>query len=196
MEDADQDSPLYRIVDRSTVALAGHSFGGVVGLFASAVDACVDAPPFLLPVFCDGQYERPAALRATGFYGTSLFSPFPPFNLTNLNTQGVAVALIHGTNDGVETLDEAEQTYQTLEKPSALITIGGTNHYGICDENNSPGAIPDLTPPTLDQEKATARVAKWTGLWLRAQLKDDLDSQFRLYTLGGSLDEVVTVETD
>jgi hypothetical protein len=44
--------------------------------------------------------------------------------------------------------------------------------------------------------QATARVARWTGLWLRAQLKKDPIAKFWLSTLGGSLDEVVTVETD
>lgn len=195
IEDADQDSPLYRIVDTSTLALAGHSFGGVVGLFASAaVDVCVGSfvPPFLLP-FCDGQYTRPAALRATAFYGTSLVQNGTL--LLDLNTTGVATALVQGTLDGRSSLANAELTYPTLEGQRALIEIEGTNHYGICNENNPPGAIPDLNPPTLDQSDAIARMARWTGLWLQAQLRNDPIAKVWLYLRSGSLDGIVTART-
>jgi hypothetical protein len=74
--------------------------------------------------------------------------------------------------------------------------IEGANHYGICDENNPPGAIPDPTPPTLEQEEAVARVARWTGFWLRARLRNDPIAKVWLYIFGGSLDGVVTVRTD
>jgi dienelactone hydrolase len=172
-EDTTPTSPLYRIVDTNTLALAGHSFGGVVGLFASAaVDVCLGpfVPPFLLP-FCEGPYTRPAALRATAFYGTSLVQN--GVLLLDLNTTGVATALVQGSLDGRSPLASAELTYPTLEHPRALIVIEGANHYGICDENNPPGAIPDPTPPTLEQKKAVKRVAKWTALWLQAQLLGD-----------------------
>lgn len=179
IEDADQDSPLYRIVDTSTLALAGHSFGGVVGLFASAaVDVCVGpfVPPFLLP-FCDGQYTRPAALRATAFYGTSLVQNGAL--LLNLDTTGVATALVQGSLDGRSPLANAELTYPTLEQPRALIEIEGANHYGICDENNPPGAQPDPVDPTL-KAVAVQRVGKWTALWLRAQLLGDPKAEKQL----------------
>ena len=139
-EDADPQSPLYRIVDTTTLGLAGHSFGGVVGLFASAVDACVGPP---IPPFCDDQYQRPRALRAAAFYGTNLVQN--GFSL-NFNTTGVATALLQGTLDGRSLPRDAALTYPTLEQPRALITIDGANHYGISDENNPPGAIPDPNP--------------------------------------------------
>lgn len=196
IEDANPQSPLYRVVDTNTLGLAGHSFGGVVGLFASAAeDVCLApvVPPFLQP-FCDGQYARPAALRATAFYGTSLVQNGAL--VWDINTTGVATALLQGTRDGLSPLTDAELTYPTLESPRALITIEGANHYGICDVNNPRGAIPDPSPPTIEQEEAVARVARWTGLWLRAQLQNDPTAKFWIYTLGGSLDEVVQVQTD
>jgi hypothetical protein len=93
MEDADQDSPLYRIVDTSTLALVRHSFGGVIGLFALAPEVCLGSvvPPFLLPC-CEGQYQRPAAFRATAFYGTSLVQSGSL--LLDLDTTGVATTLL------------------------------------------------------------------------------------------------------
>jgi hypothetical protein len=192
-EDNNPGSPLYRIVDTDTLALAGHSFGGVVGLFASAaVDVCVGpfVPPFLLP-FCDGQYTRPAALRATAFYGTSLVQN--GVLLLDLNTTGVATALVQGSLDGRSPLANAELTYPTLEHPRALIEIEGANHYGICDKNNPPGAQPDPSDPTLEQKKAVRLVGKWTALWLRAQLLGDPQAEEQFDEVK---DDEVRVRTD
>lgn len=196
-EDADPSSPLYRIVDTATLALAGHSFGGVVGLFASAaVDVCAGPfiPPFL-QVFCEVPYTRPSALRATAFYGASLV-----FNgalaVPDLDTTGVATALVQGTRDGISPPQNAALTYPLLEQPRALITVSGANHYGITDVNNPPGAQVDFMSSTLKQADATAYVARWTGLWFRAQLRRDPFARFFIYTLHGSLDRVVRVRTD
>jgi dienelactone hydrolase len=185
-EDGDPDSPLYRIVDTGSLGLVGHSFGGAVGLFASAG---VCAPPI-----CDGPYTRPAALRAGAFYGTNLATG-TTLDI-DLDTKGVATALVQGTRDSIAPPGEAEVTYPSLEQPRALITVAGANHYGITDENNPPGAVPDPQAPTLAQDRATAAVARWSGLWLRAQLDRDPLARWLIYREGGSADGVVTVRTD
>lgn len=172
-EDANPDSPLYQIVDTGSLGLVGHSFGGVVGLFASAAhDVCLGpfVPPFLAP-FCDGQYTRPAALRAAVFYGANLVRNGAV--LLDLNTTGVAIALMQGTADGLALPTDAELTYLTLEQPRALIMLNGANHYGICDETNPLGAQPDPSEPELKQKEAVGEVGKWISLWLQAQLMDD-----------------------
>jgi hypothetical protein len=48
----------------------------------------------------------------------------------------------------------------------------------------------------LDQDLATAYVARWTGLWLRMQLKDDPLARQWIDRIGGSFDGVVQVFTD
>jgi len=207
-EDANPASALYKIVDTNTVGLVGHSFGGVVGLFASqppASDLCAFAPPFLaefLTLLCQGPYTRPTELKAAVFYGTNVVipnspPPFPPFDLINLNTSGIDVALVQGTKDGLASPDKAQRTYDSsLEDPRGLITIKGANHYGICDENNPAGAIPDLTPgPTLAQNESLARVIWWTGWWLRAHLLNDFVGHFLICQASGSFDPVVNIST-
>jgi alpha/beta superfamily hydrolase len=67
----------------------------------------------------------------------------------DLNTSGVAVALMQGTRDGVESLANVLRTYPTLETPRRLITIEGANHYGITNGNNPFDAQPDFSPSTL-----------------------------------------------
>jgi hypothetical protein len=39
-------------------------------------------------------------------------------------------------------------------------------------------------------------VARWSGLWLRAQLVDDPIARALIYRVGGSPDGVVSVRTD
>lgn len=156
IEDADPGSPLYGIIDTERMGLVGHSYGGMIGLYASA-DQCL--PPFCLPRF----YERPAALRAAAFYGTHLTEGD---SVTDLATSTVAVALLAGTRDGVATPDEIDLTFPILERPHALISIEGANHYGLCNQNNPLGANPDLLSPTLDQELGILRIAQWMAHWL------------------------------
>ncbi len=215
-EDNNLSSPLYT-ADTNTVGLVGHSFGGAAGLYASALDGCAAVP---VPPFCEGPYAHPAGLKAAVFYGTNLVVPInppppppaPQDFVINLNTSGVAVALMQGTLDGISLPEKADRTYPTLEDPRGLITIGGANHYGICnvncDVNNPcvppappaplfpPAPQPEFSQPTLSQNEAVARVARWTGLWLRAQLKNDPVAQWWIYQLEGSLDEVVEVCTE
>jgi len=188
-EDAARESPLYRIIDTDTMGLIGHSLGGGVGLYALAgicVPAICTDPSF--------HYTPPPALRAAVVYGTNLVAS--DGSVTDLNTAGVAVALIQGSLDGVALPEKAEPSYATLEQPRALIEIAGANHYGICDENNPPGARPDASVPTLTQAQANDYVNDWIGLWLRAQLRDDHRAQHWIERFGGSRDGVVTVVTD
>lgn len=210
IENATSTSPLHKIVATNRVGLVGHSFGGVVGLFASQPsdsDFCVLAPPFLAPFLtplCQGPYTRPIEFTAAVFYGTNLVIPGspnsppppPPFDLINLNTSGVAVALIQGTKDGIAPLQNAQRTYPTLEQARALITLNGANHYGICKDNNPIGATLDPNWPTLAQSEAIAVSAKWTALWLRAQLKSDALAKFKIYGLAASDDDEVAVQTN
>lgn len=185
-QDADPSSPLHRIVDTADLGLVGHSFGGAVGLFAVAG---VCAPPI-----CDGPYTRPPALRAAAFYGTNVATGTRLD--VDLDTTGIAVALVQGTLDGVAPPVEADTTYRSLEQPRALITVAGANHYGITDVDNPPGAAPDPVAPALPQTRATTEVARWSGLWLRAQIEHDPVARALIYHVRGSLDGVVTVRTD
>lgn len=184
--DADPRSPAHLIVDTDSMGLVGHSLGGFVGLHA--IGAVCN------PLICsapDGAYSPPPALRAGAIYGANLVD-FDS-SIIDLDTSGAAVALMQGTLDGIAPPAEAAATVPVLELPRALITLDGGGHYGICDSNAPVGATPDPLLPTLTQAQSNLYIARWLGLWLRAQLRDDPWAQFWVYQAGGSLDGIVNV---
>jgi hypothetical protein len=189
--DADPASPLHRIVDTAHMGLVGHSLGGAVGLYAIA-GVCV-------PGICSSDpaaYRPPAALKTAVVYGASLFDRRTGA-LVDVDTSGAAVALIQGRRDGIAAQEKARPSYDALEPPRALLAVEGANHYAICDRNNPPGAEPDPSEPTLPQIRGNQVLARWIGLWLRAQMLGDAAARAEL-AAGGAADggvvEVLAVE--
>jgi predicted dienelactone hydrolase len=163
-DNSDPNSELYQRIDLDTLGLVGHSLGGAVGLYAIA-ERCIG-------MICDQErgFQRPAALRAAAFYGTNLSGQ--DYN-EDLDTQGIAVALIQGSLDQVAIADEAAQTFTTLETPRALITIEGANHYSLCDDNAPAGARPDTATPQRSQLANVRLIAHWAAAWLQSHFITD-----------------------
>jgi hypothetical protein len=100
---------------------------------------------------------------------------------------------VQGSLDGVATPEEAIATFNLIQTPpKALITIKGSNHYGITNVNNPPSAIPDKSSPTLEQAQSIEAIAEWTGNFLRAHLYQDQDAYQRIYGNDGK-DPLVTI---
>jgi hypothetical protein len=167
------------------MAITGHSFGGAVGLFV--IGEICGPPLCILPA------PLPEEVRAAAFYGTNLVQP-PPVGLVDIDTGGLPVALLRGTEDGVSTPAETGDTFTVLDDGRALITVDGANHFGITDDPHPPGSQPDPNPSTIPQEAAQRRIARWTALWLRSQLRFDPVATFWLFRVGRSLDGSVTVD--
>jgi dienelactone hydrolase len=186
-ENANSSSPLNGIADTEKLGLLGHSFGGAVGLSAIA-NRCI------FP-FCEGSFQRPEELKAGAFFGT---------NLRNANNQyipidnsGIAVALVQGDRDGVALPFRAEATYNNIQTPpKALITVSRANHFGITNVNNPLGAQPDLSNPTLTQDVAIETIARWSGLFLRANMLGDRDAYNYVFNTGDESNPNVTVESE
>jgi len=184
-EDSNPDSPVVDIVDTSKLALLGHSFGGAVGL-AVVQDLCV-------PFICSGSFEQPEELVAGIFYGTNFRDPPEVGVVPPIDNGGIPLGLIAGSRDGVAEPSVTEETYNQIQNPpKVLITVEGANHYGITNEDN---LLRDPLRPTLDQAVATETIARWSALFLMAQVVDNQNAFDYVYNTGDALDENVSVVT-
>jgi hypothetical protein len=179
-EHEDPASPVHGVVDAGTLVLLGHSYGGVAGL---NVIRNVCQPPS-----CSGGFDRPVELAGGAFYGTNMATPIIG-TVPNIANGGLPVALIQGSLDTKARPDQAQATYDKIQDPpKALVRVLGSNHYGVCDVNNPPGADADGAAPTLDQAVGVETAARWTALFLRARVLADPDAATYLEALGDPAD--------
>ncbi len=177
-------SPIAGKLDLGLMALLGHSYGGVVGL--QAIQNQCQFP------FCVGGFQRPAALQGGAFFGTNLRPPIG--GIPDVANDGLAIGFVQGDVDGKASMADAQETYTKVEQPpKALVTVVGTNHYGICDTNNPPGADADSNAPSLGQDVAVETTARWSAMFLRAHVVGDADAVAYVHDTGDGLDDNVTV---
>lgn len=187
IENTKQTSPIVGVVDTQRLGLLGHSFGGAVGLSAIANQCLTEL--FL----CREPFTRPKELLAGVFFGANLR------NLTTnqfvpISNDGIAVALIQGEIDGVALPERAKSTFDNIQTPpKALITVRSANHFGITNVNNPAGANPDRNTPTLDQAVGIETIARWSALFLRANMLEDPAASDYIYSQGDALDPNVSV---
>ena len=167
-ENARSTSPLEGILDPNSLSLLGHSQGGAVGLSAIG-DRCI---PFLCN---ETEFTLPEEVVGGAFYGAFL-RDFPGEFLP-IDNGGLPLALVSGSRDGVSTPEEIQTSYELIQDPpNALITIEGANHYGITNEDN----FRDPLRPTLEQNIANEAIARWTSLFLRANVLGDSEAALLL----------------
>ena len=195
------ESPIDDAIDPDTLALLGHSFGGAAGLYALQGGSNTPNSPF-------GEFDRPEELAGGIFFGTDLRpslgsgQPSPPVPLIDNND--LPTGLILGSNDGISDPAETRETYDQIEDPpKALITVEGTNHFGITNKNDplnpptTPEEVPPITPETNPQEIpqpiAIDTIATWSALFLRATVLEDADAYEFVFETGDELDGSVSV---
>ncbi|MDJ0569716.1 MAG: hypothetical protein QNJ53_11790 [Pleurocapsa sp. MO_192.B19] len=188
-------SPIADAIDPDKLVLLGHSFGGAVGI--SALQGFCPFPncPF-------GEFDRPDELVGAAFFGTD-FQPSPAEggldSIAPIENADIPTALILGSNDGISAPAETEATFEQIQDPpKALISVEGTNHFGITNENDplnpptTPAEVPPITsepnPQTIPQEVAIDTIATWSSLFLRATVLDD-ETAFD-FVFGGTGDEL------
>lgn len=155
----DPRSPLFARADGERIALTGHSFGGVVGLYTVA-GLCM-AP------FCTPPLLRPA-IRAAAFFGSHLVRDG---KAESLSTQGVPVALLSALDDGRALPSQVRATSLSLSGPVFFVPLAGLNHYGITDANPPPGATLDPRPQSLEQARGVRWIARTVADFLRVSLR-------------------------
>jgi dienelactone hydrolase len=184
VENSNPTSPVRGIVNTQKLGLLGHSLGGSAGLSAIA-NLCV-------PIVCEGSFSRPKKVVAGAFFGANLRDEND--ELIPINNSRIPIALLQGTVDGRALPFRAQATYDNIkDPPKALISILGTNHFGITNTNNPLGAVPDPNNPTIEQNVAVETIARWSGLFLRASVLDDKGAFDYIYSTGYALDPKVTV---
>ncbi|MDJ0647972.1 MAG: hypothetical protein QNJ60_04635 [Xenococcaceae cyanobacterium MO_188.B19] len=183
-ENSNPDSPIVGTLDTDNLVLLGHSFGGAVGL--GAIDNSCTFP------LCEGEFQRPSQLKAGAFFGSSsLIGTGQFFPIRN---QGIPLALVRGSLDGLVTPGLTQVDYDSIQDPpKTLITVNGANHYGITNINNPFGARTDPNNPSLGQAEAIETIARWSALFLRAYALDDDGALNYVNRTGAILDENVTV---
>lgn len=198
------ESPVAEAIAPDKLALLGHSFGGAVGL--SAIQGSCPFPncPF-------GEFDRPDELVGAAFFGTD-FQPSPEEggsdSIAPIENADIPTALILGNNDGISAPAETEATYEQIQDPpKALVSVEGTNHFGITNENDplnpptSPSEVPPIitepNPQTIAQEVAIDTIATWSSLFLRATVLNDRTAfDFVFGGTGDELDSNVVVTTE
>ncbi|WP_407889975.1 alpha/beta hydrolase family protein [Scytonema sp. NUACC26] len=184
-ENANPETPVSGVVNTLELGLLGHSAGGYAGL-AGIANAC-------LPFFCESDYSRPQELKAGAFFGSFLRN-LSTQEFVPINNSRIPVALLHGTLDSINTIDNAKLTYEQIQEPPKLfVTIDGANHYGITNINDPSRSGFEKNVPTIAQDVAIETIARWSGLFLRASILGDKDALNYVYFTGDIQDENVTV---
>ncbi|MEG5172252.1 poly(ethylene terephthalate) hydrolase family protein [Microcoleus sp. B3-D7] len=182
-------SPIASVIDTQRLGLLGHSFGGAVGLSVIA-NKCL--PELYL---CQEPFTRPKELLAGAFFGANLRNPIAN-EFVPIANDGIAVALIQGDIDGVALPDRSQSTFDQIQTPpKALITVMGANHFAITDVNNPAGANPDRNSATLERAVGIETIARWSALFLRANMLKDRSAFDYIYSQGDALDPNVRVTT-
>ena len=161
-ENSNPDSPLFDILDPSKMVLLGHSYGGIVSMNAIQ-GTCV------FPTCIDDDFTRPEELLGGVFYGSALAQGNPEQTTPDLNNDGIPIALIAGTKDGVTPLSLVKETFEKIQtEPKFFLRINGANHYSITNTNNFSNPIaPDPNTPTLDQNIAVEIIARKSAIFVR-----------------------------
>ncbi|MEG4213805.1 alpha/beta hydrolase [Microcoleus sp. Pol14C6] len=189
IENTNPTSPIASVLDTQRLGLLGHSFGGAVGLSVIA-NKCL--PELYL---CREPFTRPKELLAGAFFGANLRNPIAN-EFVPIANDGIAVALIQGSIDGVALPDRSQSTFDQIQTPpKALITVMGANHFGITDVNNPAGANPDRNTATLERAVGIETIARWSALFLRANMLKDRSAFDYIYSQGDGLDPNVRVTT-
>ncbi|MEG4089626.1 poly(ethylene terephthalate) hydrolase family protein [Microcoleus sp. Pol12B4] len=189
IENTNPTSPIASVIDTQRLGLLGHSFGGAVGLSVIA-NKCL--PELYL---CQEPFTRPKELLAGAFFGANLRNPIAN-EFVPIANDGIAVALIQGEIDGVALPDRSQSTFDQIQTPpKALITVMGANHFGITDVNNPAGAMPDRNTATLERALGIETIARWSALFLRANMLKDRSAFDYIYSQGDALDPNVRVTT-
>jgi predicted dienelactone hydrolase len=164
-EGAKAGAPVKGAVDGTRLGLMGHSLGSVTGLDLIAQQCTRPA--------CPGAFTAPAGLKGGVFYGASLKGLLGGA-IPATDNRGLGVLLMQGSADGLNAPADAKATYDKLSgKPRGFVTLNGANHYAITNDSSPAGAQADRAG-TLAQAKALEIVARWSAMFLRATVADDV----------------------
>lgn len=176
----DKNSPLWNKVDTDKVVIMGHSFGSAVAM--NIAEGKCGAPG------CIGKLDTPKELKAAILFG--FHKNIPLINIEFENN--VPVLIIQG---GLDDYKASRKSFHNIKNgPKFHIKMYGTNHYGICNENNPEGAKKDKAQPEVDQETSVEAAATWSARFLEGFVNLDLNAQNYFTKKMSKADPLVSVE--
>jgi PEP-CTERM motif len=111
-----------------------------------------------------------------------------------ISNDGIAVALIQGESDGVALSERAQRTFDNIQTPpKTLIAVNNANHFSIANVDRPAGANPDRNAAALDRAVGIETIARWSALFLRANMLEDRVASDYIYSQGDALDPNVSV---
>lgn len=164
-ENAREGSPLAGRIDTGTVFVTGHSMGG-----GATLGIASDFDQFGLVV---DEWSRPPQLAAALVHGTHNIPPPRTGDPLPVDNR-VPLAFVHGTADGVVTLDQSRRTFDAVHGvlPRLFVEIEGANHFHLTDSSSPEGVNADKSAATADQDASVAAAARYSVLWFRANSGD------------------------
>ena len=162
-------TPLTALVDADTIALAGHSNGGITTFGAVANSCC----------------REPRADAAIVFSGVN--SPFADGTYDLSDTP--PILLVHGVDDQLIAYNQAVDVFNQLDPPKGLLTLDHSDHTGwLVPTDPAFDVVVHATLDFLDAELRGDRAAL-------ARLPDDQVPGVATMHWAGDESAVVTVET-
>ncbi|MDX1957886.1 MAG: hypothetical protein SFU98_04895 [Leptospiraceae bacterium] len=168
-QNTDTTSVLLGRLNPERIGIIGHSLGGVIGQFS--MNGICEVP------FCNGSVSRLSQEKVGIFYGSGLGESFNKSRYYVDSTgKGIPTAYIQGSRDSAYVPDTAEKNYANSISPKYLVTVEGTNHYGINDGDNPFGANQESNRNTIEQTLGIERISLISIEFLNAYTKLDANS--------------------
>lgn len=172
---ADPYSPIHGRFD-GQVAVAGHSWGGVVAILAVDEQRCVADTGAALAQ-CPVGYVRHPSISAMWLLGGHLENPNGPEDPSPINKPAdFPVYLVAGSHDELSTVEEVQTTYHRYQAPKTYYEIDGANHFGWVDYLHPEDNLEDEIPATLAPQKQKADTIDAVVFFMDCHLKNNRSS--------------------
>jgi alpha-beta hydrolase superfamily lysophospholipase len=166
-------SPIHGRFD-GQVAVAGHSLGGVIAIYAVDQIRCVgDAGAFI--ALCPVGYQRHPSIKAMWLIGGHLENPNGPPDPSPINKPAnFPIYLLAGSQDALSTPAEVKTTFRRYQEPKLYYELQGANHFGWVDylhpEDDLADELPTWVHPQVQKASSIDAILAFMDCNLKGNL--------------------------